>query len=84
MINTEELTKAVRRYRERCRTANTQPTYKGMGIVLGVSSQTIGNVVHGTFNGRQYTERPAATRIIANSDFEIVQGLFNREGLGNE
>lgn len=77
MINTEELTRTVQRYRERCRTANTKPTFKGMGNALGISGMTVSNVAHGRFNGRLYTEHPSATRIISNNDFEIIQNLFD-------
>ena len=73
MINTEELTRTV----QRCRTANTKPTYKGMGNALGISGMTVSNVAHGRFNGRLYTEHPSATRIISNNDFEIIQNLFD-------
>lgn len=84
MIDTLELTQAVRSYRERCRTANRQPTYKGIALDLGVSSQTVANVVHGIFNGRRYTEHPHTTRIIGNADFEILQSLFDERGASNE
>lgn len=77
MINTEELTRTVQRYRERCRTANKKPTFKGMGNALGISGMTVSNVAHGRFNGRLYTEHPSATRIISNNDFEIIQNLFD-------
>lgn len=81
MIDTQELTQAVLKYRERCRTANTQPTFKGMASALKVSGQTVANVVHGTFNGRRYTDHEHATRIIRNTDFELLQSLFEERGI---
>lgn len=84
MIDTLELTQAVRSYRERCRTANRQPTFRGIALDLGVSGQTVANVVHESFNGRRYTEHPHTTRIIDNADFDILQSLFDERGIDNE
>ena len=77
MINTTELQNGVQIYLERCRTENRKPSYTGLALMIGTSSQTISNVVHGTFNGgHEYTATPHPNRCIDNNDFELVQGLF--------
>lgn len=76
MINTLELEKTVSRYRQTCRYRQKAPTFIGLGRCLGCSGMTISNVVNGTFNGHDYTERPAATRCIDNNDFELIRDLF--------
>lgn len=77
MINTTILQNGVQIYRERCRLTNKRPTYSGLALMIGTSSQTISNVVHGNYNGgHEYTDTPHATRCIDNADFELVKGLF--------
>ena len=76
MIDTSTVRKQVNRYREYCRRNNRKPTYKGLGTVLGISTATVSNVIHGHFNGMAYTNKPAVTRCIDNPDFEVIQGLF--------
>ena len=76
MIDTTTLQIQVNGYLEQCRTTNHKPTYKGIGIALGISAGTICNVVHGCFNGHEYTDKPHATRCIDNCDFALIKGLF--------
>lgn len=76
MIRTEELQKRVSIYRDWCLDRQKEPSYMGLGFVLGVSGQTIRNVVTGTFNGHRYTEKPHSTRCIDNHDFGIIRALF--------
>lgn len=76
MIDTTTLRIKVNGYLERCRTTNHKPTYNGIAIVLGISGRTIANVVHGQFNGHEYTDKPHITRCIDNDDFELIKGLF--------
>ena len=84
MIDSTTLNTKISRYIEQCKIRHCKPTFKGIGNALSISGQTVSNVVHGTFNGKRYTERPHSTRIIANSDFEILQGLFDSEGTNYE
>lgn len=80
MINTTKLIQTVQNYRELCKTTHKRPTYYGISHALGVSPQTVSNVVHGTFNGgHEYSCNPAPTRCIDNADFEILTGLFECE-----
>ena len=82
MYDTTTLITMVNGYIKQCEAGKRKPTYKGMGNVLGVSNQTIANVVHGAFNGKRYTEHPHSTRVIDNNDFQILQRLFDsREDL---
>ena len=82
MYDSTTLTTMVNGYIKQCEVMKSKPTFKGMGNWLGVSGMTISNVVHGAFNGKQYTEHPHTTRIIDNNDFQILQRLFDsREDL---
>ena len=76
MITTIELENKVRTYKDNCTKHNHEPTYNGLSNVLGVSHQTIANVVHGTYNGKQYTDKPHITRCIDNNDFELIKELY--------
>lgn len=76
MIDTTTLQIKVDGYRESCRTSHHKPTYKGISIILGISDSTVANVVHGYFNGKEYTATPHATRCIDNGDFDLIKGLF--------
>ena len=77
MISTEELTKAVARYRERCRTEQREPTFSGLASLIGVSTPTIKHVYTGEYrSGKSYTDRPHVTRKISNNDFGIIQDLY--------
>lgn len=76
MIDTTTLQIQVNGYLEQCRTTNHKPTYTGIAFVLGISGRTIANVVHGHFNGHEYTDKPHCTRCIDNNDFEVIKGLF--------
>lgn len=80
MIDTTLLEAKVQGYYELCKTTNRNPTYKGIALMIGVSSATIGNVVRGEFNGHKYTAKPHITRCISNNDFELLQRLFDRRG----
>lgn len=77
MIDTITLQVQVDGYKERCKHACCRPTYQGVGKVLGISSSTISNVIHGRYNGHEYTDTPHATRCIDNDDFEVVKALFS-------
>ena len=76
MIASQELHERVAKYRQGCLDHQKEPTYIGLGFVLGVSGQTIRNVVTGTFNGHQYTEKPHISRCVNNSDFDLIRALF--------
>lgn len=76
MVDSEILQNVTNGYRERCKRTNHRPTYKGLALMIGISDTTISNVVHGLFNGHEYTDKPHATRCIDNNDFEVIQGLF--------
>ena len=76
MIGTEELQKRVAGYMQGCLDRQKEPTYTGLAFILGVSGQTISNVVTGTFNGHRYTDKPHTTRCIDNDDFDIIRALF--------
>lgn len=76
MIDTSILQIQVQRYQTRCRENGSRPTYKGLALLLGVSGRTVANVVHGYFNGHEYTDKPHATRCIDNGDFDLIKGLF--------
>ena len=83
MINTTKLVQTVQRYHESCISTQKRPTFKGLSTALGISPQTVSNIVHGTFNGNLYTENPAPTRCVDNNDFEIVMGLFRVDQMKN-
>ena len=76
MIDTTTLQIKVNGYRKNCLISHLKPTYKGVGTVLGISGRTIANVVHGHFNGKEYTDTPHITRCIDNDDFEVIKGIF--------
>ena len=76
MIDSATLQIQTHGYLEQCRTSKHKPSYHGIAIVLGISGSTIANVVHGHFNGHEYTNKPHATRCIDNSDFDVIKGLF--------
>ena len=77
MIDTTTLQIKIDGYRDRCQKSHRKPTFNGVGQALGVSNKTVANVVHGHFNGKEYTDTPHATRCIDNADFEVVKGLFD-------
>ncbi len=79
MIDTTTLESKIASYLETCKRSGRNPTYKGVGIALGVSGRTIANVVQGRFNGHCYTDKPHVTRCIQNGDFGTVQGVFRGE-----
>lgn len=80
MIPTPQLEQEVHIYLNECEQNHRKPTYKGLASLLAVSPKTIGNVVHGLYNGHRYTDTPHATRCIDNSDFELIQGIYTEEG----
>lgn len=78
MIDTTTLRNQVNEYQERCRTTNHEPTFRGVGIALGISGRTVANVVRGYYCiGKPYTTKPHITRCIDNSDFEVIKGIFS-------
>ena len=76
MIRTEILQEKVGLYRQRCFFDCHKPTFCGLGRALGISRMTVSNVARGRFNGKEYTDKPSATRCIDNADFKVIQGLF--------
>ena len=79
MITTPTLVQKVTDYEQSCREKNRVPTYNGLGRWLGISGQTIRNVITGYYKGGlEYTIHPSISRCIDNGDFEIVRGLFNK------
>ncbi len=76
MISTDKLEQLTVEYLKNCNRQQAQPTFRGLGEVLSVSGQTIANVVHGKFNGHDYTDAPHTTRIIDNKDFNIIRDIF--------
>lgn len=82
MIDTTTLLLKVNGYKKRCMRAKRQPTYKGVGSLLGISGSTVSNVVNGEFNGRRYTDKPHVSRCIDNKDFETIKALFGGEQHG--
>lgn len=77
MIDTTILQTKLHTYFDNCQNLSIKPTFEGVGRLLGTSGKTISNVVHGHFNGKEYTDTPHATRCIDNADFEVVKGLFD-------
>ena len=80
MISTTELQEKVSCYQNHCRMNHIPVSYNGISELLGISRMTVSNVVHGSYNGKRYGSRPHATRKINNSDFKILQELFEGEG----
>lgn len=76
MIPTASLIDRVRLYSGLCIASGRRPTYGGLSLILGCSEQTVWNVAHGTYNGKQYTDKPCTKRVIRNDDFPIVQAVF--------
>jgi len=79
MIDTKTLETEIQGYNETCRRTNHRPTYKGLATLIGISDTTISNVIHGHFNGNEYTNTPHKTRCIKNADFEIIRSIFTKE-----
>lgn len=74
MYDSQILSEAIADYLYHC---HNKPTRKGLADWLSISTQTVNNVVNGYFNGGfRYTDRPCATRIIANNDFTMIRALF--------
>lgn len=64
-------------YKNECDKRQKRPTYKGLAYRLKISSQTVGNVNKGKYNGTPYGDKEAVVRCVANKDFEIIQNLYN-------
>lgn len=75
MYDSDTLNELVTDYMNHC---NCEPTRKGLAIWLGVSHQTISNIINGTYNGFFYTNTPHVNRIVDNKDFWIVRSLFTK------
>lgn len=73
MYDSDTLNDLVTDYMKHC---NNEPTRQGLADWLGVSHQTISNIINGTFNGYCYTTTPHVNRIVDNKDFWIVRSLF--------
>lgn len=73
MYSTDKLNEIIDDYMNVCK---CKPTKKGLAIALGISSTTIFNVIRGYYNNIPYGVQPGPTRIIDNTDFEIIRGLF--------
>jgi len=54
-------------------------TRQGLADYLGISHQTITNVINGRFNGFIYTPKPHINRIVDNKDFYIIRQIFEPE-----
>ena len=77
MINTTTLVTKVTDYERNCTEKNITPTYNGLGRWLGISGQTIRNVITGYYKGGlEYTTNPSITRCIDNSGFELIRSVF--------
>lgn len=78
MDTTNGLQTSITDYKRICELEHKKPTYNGLGTYLGISGQTIRNVVSGYYKGNMtYTDRPHVNRCIYNDDFEIVRSLFS-------
>ena len=73
MYDHDKLLDLVDGYLNECK---GQPTRQGLADYLGISHQTISNVINGRFNGFIYTPKPHITRVFANKDFDIIRQLF--------
>lgn len=77
MINTTVLQQIVNEYDKKCFEHHRKPSYKGLGTELGITGQTVRNIVTGIYkDGKPYTTTPHITRCIDNEDFSIVRDLF--------
>lgn len=77
MINTTKLQTVVSEYDKKCIELNIKPTHRGLGNELGITGQTVRNIVTGIYkDGKPYTTTPHITRCIDNEDFSIVRDLF--------
>jgi len=79
MINTTTLVQKVNDYEQNCIQKKRTPTYNGLGRWLGISGQTIRNVITGYYKGDlTYTTNPSISRCIDNDGFPVIRGLFNQ------
>ena len=78
MIDTTTLNIKVNKYIDSCNKTNHKPTYKGVGYILGISGMTISNVVKGEYNHIPYGNKEHHNRCIANRDFEVIKGIFDK------
>lgn len=77
MINTTVLQRVVNEYDKKCFERNRKPSYHGLGNELGITGQTIRNIVTGIYkDNKPYTDKPHITRCIDNDDFCIIRDLF--------
>lgn len=77
MINTTTLLSKVTDYEQNCKEKNITPTCDGLGKWLGISGQTIRNVITGYYKGElEYTTNPSISRCIDNQDFYIIRSVF--------
>lgn len=80
MIPEQTLRVNIREYRHECDILHHRPTYTGLGRRLGVSRQTISNVVHGYYDGlHRYSDKPRGSRAIDNKYFGMVRALYDRK-----
>lgn len=80
MIPEQTLKVNIREYSQECDILHHRPTYAELGRRLGVSRQTISNVVHGYYDGlHRYSDKPRGSRAIDNKYFELVRGLYDRK-----
>lgn len=77
MINTTTLVQKVNDYEQNCIQKNRVPSCNGLGRWLGISGQTIRNVITGYYKGGlEYTIHPSISRCIDNNDFDIIRSVF--------
>ena len=76
MIDSTYLREKATEYKELCQTKQIQPTFKGLGRVLGITGHTIANVYHGTINGIPYNSKERCNRHICNNDFDLIRDIF--------
>lgn len=84
MISSNTIHQTVASYAKACKVAARSPTRTALAKRLGISTCTVSRVVTGAYAvGCPYTDKPMACRRIANRDFEVIRGLFERYERGN-
>lgn len=79
MIEARELRTILRNYKKSCIKARLRPTKTDFARFIGVSAQTVRNGIHGTYNGRDYGNKPRFNRCFANRCFELLRDFFREE-----
>lgn len=78
MISSDTISRTVASYAKACKVAARSPTRQALAQKLGISPRTLGRVIDGMYYpGKPYTNHPSDSRLISNSDFEIIQALFS-------